>query len=158
MEIVEGSIYRLEGWELEDDNYELGSYRSNDLDWEKIVFEGEFLDPSENPDANQDYKLPKYVKTTVDYYFENKLAKTNKTYILFMIPQACDEIEEGENFPEDPNDFSADAEGDSEDGQVITFLCKDSEVMDLGRFKVLPMLGATWESALKDSPNFFIRK
>ena len=158
MDIAEGSIYRLEGWELEDDNYELNSYRSNDLDWEQVIFEGEFLDPSENPEANQDFKLPKYLKTTVDFYYENKYAKEGKTYILFMIPQSCDEIEEGDNFPNDPNDFSADAEGDFEDGQILIFLCKDSEVMDLGRFKVLPMLGATWETALQDSPNFFIRK
>ena len=158
MEIAEGSIYRLEGWELEEGNYELNTYRSNDLDWEQVVFEGEFLDPSENPEANQDFRLPKYVKTTVDFYYENKYAKEGKTYILFMIPQSCDEIEEGDDFPNDPNDFSADAEGDFEDGQILIFLCKDSEVMDLGRFKVLPMLRATWESALQDSPNFFIRK
>ena len=158
MEIAEGSVYRLEGWELEGDNFELNSYRSNDLDWEQVVFEGEFLDPNENPGANQDFKLPKYVKTTVDFYYENNYAKEGKTYILFMIPQSCCEIEEGDDFPNDPNDFSADADGDFEDGRVLIFLCRDSEVMDLGRFKVLPMIGATWESALKDSPSFFIRK
>ena len=158
MDIAAGSLYRLEGWELEMDNYQLESYRSNDLDWESVAFEGEFLDPSENPDANQESTLPKYIKTTVDYYYENDYTETGKTYILFMIPQSCEEIEEGANFPDDPNDFSADAEGDYDDGRVLIFLCKDGEVMDLGRFKALPMLGATWESALEESPNFFIRK
>ena len=72
MEISAGSLYRLEGWELQESNYQLDFYRSNDLDWESVVFEGQFLDPSENPNANQDLKLPKYVKTTVDFYYENE--------------------------------------------------------------------------------------
>jgi hypothetical protein len=158
MEISPGSLYRLEGWELEEGNFDLSAYRSKDLDWEDIVFEGEFLDPSENASANQEFKLPKYVKTTIDYYYENGLASKGSTYILFMIPQQCDEIEEGEGFPEDPNAFSADADGDYDDSMVLTFVCKDSEVMDLSRFKLLPMLGSTWESALENSPKFFIRK
>lgn len=158
MEISAGSLYRLEGWELQESNYQLDAYRSNDLDWESVVFEGQFLDPSENPNANQDFKLPKYVKTTVNFYYENEYASKGKTYILFMIPQACDEIEESEGYPNDPNDFSANAESDYEDGMTITFICRDGEVMDLSRFKLLPMLGMTWESALESSPNFFIRK
>jgi hypothetical protein len=158
MDIKVGSLYRLEGWELQDGNYDLSSYRSNDLDWESVVFEGQYLDPSENPDANQEFKLPKYVKTTIKFYYENEYAKKGKTYILFMIPQSCDEVEEGESFPTDPNDFSADAESDYADGLVLVFICKDGEVMDLGRFKLLPMLGMSWESALNDSPKFFIRK
>jgi len=157
MDIKPGSLYRLEGWELKEGNFELSVYRSNDLDWEDIVFEGEFLDPSENKLANQEFKLPKYVKTTVDYYFDNGLTSKESTYILFMIPQQCDEIEEGEGFPEDPNDFSADAEGDYDDSMVLTFICKESDVMDLGRFKLLPMLNSTWEAALEESPKFFIR-
>jgi hypothetical protein len=57
MEISAGSLYRLEGWELQESNYQLDAYRSNDLDWESVVFEGQFLDPSENPNANQSFKL-----------------------------------------------------------------------------------------------------
>ena len=158
MDIAEGSIYRLEGWELEEGNYELDNYRSNDLDWEIVVFEGQFLDPEENPGANQEFSLPKYVKTTINFYYENNHASNGKFYILFMIPQSCDEIDEGENFPHDPSDFSADAESDYSNGRISIFICKDANVMDLGRFKLLSMLGDTWESALEEHPNFFIRK
>lgn len=158
MEIASGSLYRLEGWELQERSHDLDFYRSKDLDWQSVAFEGQFLDPSENPDANQDFTLPKYVKTTIDRYYENEYVKKGKTYILFMIPQSLDEIEVGEAFPGDPNDFSADAESDYKDGRVLTFICKNGDVMDLGRFKMLSMLGMTWESALEESPNFFIRK
>ena len=61
MDITSGSLYRLEGWKLQDENYELSAYRSSDLNWKRIVFEGQFLDPSENPDANQDFSLSDYV-------------------------------------------------------------------------------------------------
>ena len=158
MDISEGSLYRLEGWELAEGNYLLENYRSNDLNWEKVVFEGQFLDPEENPSANQEFTLPKYIKTTVEFYYENKHASNGHFYILFLIPQSCDEIDEGENFPSDPNDFSADAESDYNNGRISTFICKDANVMDLGRFKVLSMLGDTWESALEEHPNYFIRK
>jgi len=158
MDISEGSLYRLEGWELEEGNYELDNYRSGDLDWEEVVFEGLFLDPEDNPGANQEFTLPKYVKTTIDFYYENGHASNSKFYILFMIPQSCDEIDEGENFPGDANDFTAYAESDYGNGRVLTFICKDANVMDLGRFKVMSMLGDTWDSALEEHPNFFIRK
>ena len=52
MDISEGSLYRLEGWELEEGKFEISTYRSNDLDWDKVVFEGQSLDPNENPGAN----------------------------------------------------------------------------------------------------------
>ena len=52
MDIHSGSLYRLEGWELEKRNYVFISYRDRDQNWAKIAFEGMFLDPSDNPCAN----------------------------------------------------------------------------------------------------------
>ena len=75
-----------------------------------------------------------------------------------MIPQSCDEISEGEGFPNDPNDFLADAESDHKNGRISTLICKAGDVTDLGRFKVMSMLGDTWESSLEEHPNYFIRK
>ena len=155
-DIPNGSLYRLEGWELCDDNYDLQEYRSNDRDWESIKFEGYFLDPKQVPQAKQDYTLQKYIRSIVDDCFNQGIADPNKTYVLFMVPQNCESIIEQEGFPEDPNSFSSDDDGDYEDGMTITFICRDKNIMDISRFKVLPMLGKTWESALQDSPEYFV--
>lgn len=156
-DIPNGSLYRLEGWELVDDNHDLSEYRSKDLNWETIKFEGYFLDPKQVPEAQQDFTLQKYIRSIVDDCYDQGNVSSTKSYVLFFIPQNCESIIEGDGFPDDPNSFSSDDDGDYDDGVTITFICKNRKVMDLSRYKILPMLGKTWESALEESPEFFVK-
>ena len=155
-DIPNGSLYRLEGWELIEKNFNLEEYRTQDPDWQSIKFEGYFLDPKQIPEANQDFTLKKYIRFIVDDCYEQEIVKNGNAYILFMVPQNCESIIKGSGYKDDPNDFSSDDDGDYDNGVTIAFICKDKNVMDISRYKILPMLGKTWESALKDSPEYFI--
>lgn len=113
-DIPNGSLYRLEGWELVDDNHDLSEYRSKDLNWETIKFEGYFLDPKQVTEANQDFTLQKYIRSIVDDCYDQGNVSSTKSYVLFFIPQNCESIIEGDGFPDDPNSFSSDDDGEFE--------------------------------------------
>jgi hypothetical protein len=157
MDIAPGSLYRLEGWQLDKGNYDLEHYRSNDPNWTKIVFEGLFLDPNENPDANQNYGIPNYVGAVVQLCFQQNNDKSGMPCIIFVIPQDCDQIEPGPDFPSQFDDFSAYPESDYGSGRIRIFISRDDRVTDLGRYKTMEMLGTSWDEAIENHSNFFVR-
>lgn len=157
MDIAPGSLHRLEGWEINECHYDLEHYRSNDPNWKKIAFEGLFLDPSENPAANQEFDISQYVGAVVRDSHRRSDKQSGVSYILFAIPQDCDQIEPGAGFPNQFDDFSAYPESDYGCGRIRTFIGRDGRVTDLGRYKVMEMLDTSWDEALEINPNWFVR-
>ena len=156
MDIHSGSLYRLEGWALEKGNYDISSYRGRDLNWSKIVFEGIFLDPSENPCANQDFSLTDYVAAIVHKTHADNNIDQGTYYILFMIPQDCDEIEPAVGLPSQFDSYSAYPESDHKSRATRIFISRDNRVTDLGRFKTLELLGESWDEAVERNANIFV--
>lgn len=156
MDIRSGSLYRLEGWALEAGDYDLISYRDRDQNWREIAFEGTFLDPSDNPCANQDFSLTDYVASIVDTAYTNKDIEPGRHYILFLIPQDCDEIDPADDFPSQFDSYSAYPESDHKGKATRIFISRDNKVTDLGRFKTLEILGQPWDEAIVSNDNLFI--
>jgi hypothetical protein len=156
MDIHSGSLYRLEGWALEQGNYDLDSYRDRDQNWTRIAFEGMFLDPADNPCANQDFSLTDYVASIAHKAHSDKDIEAGAYYILFMIPQDCDEIVPAEDFPSQFDSYSAYPESDHKSRPARIFISRENRVTDLGRFKTLELLGESWDEAIERNANIFI--
>jgi hypothetical protein len=156
MDIHSGSLYRLEGWVLESGDYDLISYRGRDQNWRKIAFEGMFLDPSDNPCVNQDFSLADYVASIVDTAYASNNIEPGRYYILFLIPQDCDEIDPADDFPSQFDAYSAYPESDHKSSATRIFISRDNMVMDLGRFKTLEILGQSWGELIESNNNLFI--
>lgn len=157
MDIAPGSLYRLEGWVLEEGHYDVSSYRHRDQNWNKIVFEGIFLDPFENKSANQAFSLANYVASIVCDAHARNITEKGISHILFMIPQDCDEIDPSDGFPAQFDSYSAYPESDYKGGTTRVFISRDNKVMELSRFKSLEILGQAWDDAVKDDSSIFLQ-
>jgi hypothetical protein len=156
MDIAPGSLYRLEGWALEEGDFDLSSYRDRDQNWKKIAFEGMFLDPSDNPSANQTFNLTNYVAAIVHNAHANNNTEQGRYYILFLTPQDCDAIDPAKDFPIQFDSYSAYPESDFKRGTTRVFVCRNNKAMDLGRFKTLDLIGQTWDEAVESNKNLFL--
>jgi len=156
MDIAPGSLYRLEGWALRDRDFNINSYRDRDPNWQRITFEGMFLDPSDNPSANQSYSLTDYVASIVHHPLTNRIPEHGKAYILFLVPQDCDAIDPADDFPEKFDSYSADPESDCKSRDIQVFICRDKNVMSLDKFEILKNLGLNWDEALENNMDLFL--
>ena len=156
IDIENGKLFRFEGWELKEDNFDLDSYRSSDLNWEYIQFEGYFVEPHGDIDLHKGLDYRGWVSDQVAFREkEGFFTNNNDEYILFLAPQDCDSLIAGENYPQDKTDWSVEESGES-DGQIQVFICKDGKILPLSFYKTMPMMGMSWEEALKNNPKWFI--
>lgn len=142
---------------MEKGSYDLISYRDRDQNWTKIAFEGMFLDPLDNPCANQDFSLTDYVASIVHKAHAENDIEPGKYHIMFMIPQDCDEIDPADDFPSQFDSYSAYPESDHKSKATRIFISRDNRVTDLGRFKTLELLGQTWDEAIESNTNLFVQ-
>jgi hypothetical protein len=159
IDIATGSLYRLEGWLLVDDEYRLSRYREQDPDWEEIRLEGLFLDPTMNTDLPQVATVSDYVAAALDHATKNQEIKQSKYYILFMIPQECDSIEAGDAFPKDFNAWTAYPESDCTRGiapAVQTFICHQGRAMKLENYLDIGKSHVSWDDAVASNPDLYL--
>ena len=156
IDIENGKLFRFEGWDLKEDNFELDSYRSSDENWEYIQFEGYFVEPHGDIDLHKGLDYRGWVSDQVAFREkEGFFTNNNDEYILFLAPQDCDSLIAGENYPQDKTDWSVEESGES-DGQIQVFICKNGKILPLSFYKTMPMMGMSWDEALKNNPKWFI--
>lgn len=119
--------------------------------------EGMFLDPSDNPYANQTFSLTDYVASIVHHaHSTNHNPEQGKVYILFLVPQDCDAIDPADDFPEKFDSYSAYPESDYKSRDIQIFICRDNKVMSLDKFEILENLCQTWDEAVKNNTDLFL--
>jgi len=102
IDIENGKLFRLEGWLLKEDSYELESYREDDQNWESIKFEGSFVEPHGNIDLHNGLNLNGWLKKQASSTLQGGYIKDDDSeYIMFLVPQDCDSLIAGENYPND---------------------------------------------------------
>ena len=154
IEIENGKLFRLEGWKFEKGNFNLDSYRSADLNWENIEFEGYFVEPHEKIDLHNGLDHRGFISQQIAFKEkEGFFTENDSEYILFLIPQDCDSLIAGENYPNDTSDWSCEENGDSDDIKKI-FICKKGKAMARSFYQTMPMMGMSWEQAFEEKPNW----
>ena len=155
IEIENGKLFRLEGWEFEKGNFNIDSYRSADLNWENIEFEGYFVEPHEKIDLHNGLDLLGFISQQVAFKEkEGFFTENNSEYILFLIPQDCDSLIAGKNYPNDTSDWSCDEVGDSDAYRTQIFICKKGKYTSRSFYQMMPIIGMSWEEAFKEKPKW----
>ena len=155
IDIEKGKLLRLEGWVFKDGEFDFQSYRDDDQDWEEIKMEGYFVEPHNGLDLHDGFDLIGWIKNQTNIYYKDGYLSKDVNYIIFLIPQDCESLIAGDNYPEDKEDWSAD-DMDDLDGITKTFIIKDNSILPLSFYKTLEMLGKTWEEALETNTKWFL--
>ena len=155
IDIEKGKLFRLEGWVLKDGEFDFQTYRDNDQDYEEIKMEGYFVEPHNDLDLHNGLDLNCWIKNQTNIYFKDGYLNQNVNYIIFLIPQDCESLIAGDNYPEDKENWSVD-DMDDLDGTNKTFIIKDNSILPLSFFKTLEMLGKTWDEALETNTKWFL--
>ena len=155
IDIEKGKLLRLEGWVFKDGEFDFQTYRDDDQDWEEIKMEGYFVEPHNGLDFHNGLDLLGWIKNQTSIYFKDSYLKKDIKYIIFLIPQDCESLIAGDNYPKDKEDWSTDDMDDLE-GTAKSFIIKDNSILPSSFYKTLGMLGKTWEEALETNKKWFL--